>query len=152
MCLMIGLWFKIKISKKTHNSMVVLFAQWVYLGRFLLWCFVPMMMQTKWKYYVLTQGIRPIKTFNEYKKYYWWSVHHKKHKKRVDCWYHCDKLKTNKLNWTPNNIKIKNIYWIAWASFWIWFTSIQLFYVWKRKQWGYKWKRFYVINWCKISI
>ena len=63
-------------------------------------CCNLMTIRVNWMCQASTQGIRNIKTFTKYKNCYcWWIYHHKKSaRSRVECWGHCDKIKTVKSN------------------------------------------------------
>ena len=52
------------------------------------------MMHTKWTCHALTQGIRTIKTFIKYKKATADKFFTKKQEISVECWDHCDEIKT----------------------------------------------------------
>ena len=85
------------MSKKTSYYGCV--AHIVILWRFLsiMLCLNLMTMQAKWRYHALTQGIRAIGPFTEYRKYYCWSIYDNA-KSSVECWDHCDKIKPNQTN------------------------------------------------------
>ena len=108
----------------------------------ILWRFLPMVLcsnlmttQAKWRrYHTLTQGIRTIKTFTEYKST---TADHFDTRTYVECWDHCDKVKIIKINqrypvWTTHILPNFSIFllwnWNCWENqvifwFWVWLTS-----------------------------
>ena len=67
-----------------------------------IFCRNLMTMHAQWMCHALPQGIRTIKTFTKYKNCYFWYIYHTQKKTHthtrssVECWEHCDKIKTLK--------------------------------------------------------
>ena len=81
------------MSKKIHTTVVrsKYFIFWRFRSML---CPNLMTMQTRWRYHTLTQRIRANKTFTEYKKWYCCKFTTEDTRSSVECWDHCNKIKT----------------------------------------------------------